>query len=115
MTKKFDTGFEEWLKENNVLDIPEINSNKWAHALAYTGGINILDKPDEYTKKLGWMISGSPIMTSKMRHEMYMVAEHIGVPVKYKGYPIKLVKPRTFKALGIEIIRNLREMYDMYG
>lgn len=50
-------------------------------------------------------------MTSYMRHQMHVVAEHLGVPVEYKGDPPKLVRPRTFKALGIDIVRELRGRY----
>ena len=115
MTKvsKFDEVFERWVYKQ-IIDIPNVDPMKWSHALAYTGGVDINDQ-NEYEKKLGWVISGSPIITSYMRHQMHLIAEHMGVPVEYRGNPYKLVKPKTFKALGINIVRYLRRMHGELG
>jgi hypothetical protein len=109
---KFDEQFEVWIY-HQIKNIRDVDAKKWAHALAYTGGIEP-EKGLEYENKLGWMISGSPLMTSYMRHQMHVLADHLEVPVSYKGDPSKLVKPRTFKALGINIIRILRERYYLF-
>jgi len=108
--EKFDKYFGGWVYRQLLPLFARIDVKKWSHALSYTGGVDINDK-EAYEKKLGWMLSGSPVMTSAMRHKMYLVAEHLGVLVEYKGDPPKLTKPRTFKALGINIVHHLRGKY----
>ena len=93
MNKKFDEIFEIHIYQQllliNVI-YPDIDVKKWAHVLSYTGGVDIDDK-ESYQKKLTWMISGSPLMTSYMRSQMYKIAEYLHVPEL----------PKTFKVLGI--------------
>lgn len=108
---RFDVHFEKYVYEQ-LLPIGKIDAKTWVHVLAYTGGK--LHDQEEYEKKLRWMIIGGPPMTTDMRHKLYTVAECIGVPVKYKevNSVIKLVEPKSFTVLGLNIVKKLRIMYN---
>ena len=107
-----DESFEKWAY-NRISFIEEIDSKKWAHSLAYTGGVD----PNDtllYNEKIAWMIKGSPYISFDMRRELYLIAERVEVKYMLKMVNGKstVIYPKTYKKMGIVLIHQLRAEYN---